>query len=118
MTNAVLEWYIPFLVILFVVRKEEDVLTVVRVVCWCAIFVSLMGVIEFIEQKRSFHRVDARLSGQFAGCDNPAFEAMVTHNPLRNGMWRASSVYTVPLSLGEFEAMVAPLAYFFLAFGR
>ena len=46
--------------------------------------------------------------------DNPSIEIMVHANPYRNGLYRASSIFTVPLSFGEFEAMVAPFGAFFL----
>ena len=45
---------------------------------------------------------------------NPAVAAMVTANPFRNGQWRSSSIFGVPLSFGEFEMMIAPLGWYFL----
>ena len=49
---------------------------------------------------------------------NPAFAEMVYGNPFRNGFYRASSVFTVPLSYGEFAAMVAPIGGYFIVHGE
>ena len=43
---------------------------------------------------------------------------MLASNPFRNGMYRASSVFTVSLSFAEFEAMMIPFGFFFLFFGQ
>ena len=36
----------------------------------------------------------------------------------RNGNPRVSSLFVSPLSLGEFQAMVAPLTFYFLVYGK
>ncbi len=50
---------------------------------------------------------------------NPALEQMYTISNFRHGIYRASSIYSVPLSFGELAAMVAPVgAYFFFHGGK
>ena len=45
--------------------------------------------------------------------NNPALEAAVNANPFRNGLYRASSSFVVPLSFADFEILVAPIGLFF-----
>jgi len=48
---------------------------------------------------------------------NPAFARLTTAVEMRNSEYRANSIYSVSLSLGEFGAMVAPLGLYFWTFG-
>ena len=49
--------------------------------------------------------------------DNPAIAVMLSMPAFRNGLYRASSIFTVSLSFGEFAAMVSPFCLFFLLHG-
>ena len=111
--EASLTWYVPWLALLFVIKDEADLLKLLRMIGWCAIVVSLAGVLEFILQHRYFVDIIPKplLSGMME--NNPSFAAMVNMSSYRNGMYRASSIFTVPLSFGEFEAMIAPFGYTF-----
>ncbi len=114
LTDAVLSWYVPLMVVLYVVRSEEDVLTLARVLCWCAIFVTCAGAVEFALQKNIFVALMPHsLVDQLASA-NPSFERMITVAQFRNGLYRAEATYNTPLSFGEFEAMILPVGYFFL----
>ena len=46
-TDLFLESYVPFLAILYVVRKEDDVYTLIRILCWCAVVITLAGAADF-----------------------------------------------------------------------
>ena len=118
LVDAFLEWYVPFLAILYVVREEQDVLKIIRVFLWCALFVTLIGIIEFKLQRNVFIAIMPKVLVNALAESNQAFAAILTSNPFRNGMYRASSVYTVSLSFAEFEAMMIPFGYFFLFFGE
>ena len=115
---AFLEWYVPFLAILYVVREEQDVLKIVRATLWCALFVTLIGIIEFKVQRNVFVAIMPNALVNALAERNQGFAGMLASNPFRNGMYRASSVYTVSLSFAEFEAMMIPFGYFYLFFGQ
>jgi hypothetical protein len=118
LVEGVLAWYVPLFVILYIVRSEEDVLILARVFCWCAIFVSCAAAVEFAMQKNLFVLIlPPSLRDQIASA-NPAFERAFSTISIRFGEYRASSVFNVPLSLGEFEALLLPFGYFFLGYGR
>ena len=112
--NALLTWYVPLMAILYVVRSEDDVHTVIRLLAFCAIFISAAGAIEFALQKNVFVAImPHQLVDQLAS-DNPTFERMITVSQFRNGLYRALSTYNVALSFGEFEAMMLPVGYYFI----
>ena len=112
--EASLTWYVPWLALLFIVGNEADLMKLLRLIGWCAIFVSLGGVLEFVLQHRYF--VDIIPKPIFSGMmeNSPTFAAMVNTSPYRNGLYRASSIFANSLSFGEFEAIVAPFGYTFL----
>jgi len=83
----------------------------VRIAGWCAIFVSLAGVVEFVLQRRYFLDVIPPDLKAELMANNPSFADMVSMNPFRNGLYRASSIFGVPLCFGEFCAVVAPFGY-------
>ena len=113
--DAILTWYVPLMVVVYAVRSDQDVHTLARILCWCAIFISFAGVVEFVQQKNVFISILPHgLVSQLAA-DNPAFNRMLTAVNFREGRYRASSTYNVSLSFGEFEAMALPLAYYFLS---
>jgi len=108
-SDATLIWFIPLLTVIQVINGERDVERLVRVLCVCAVFVTALGIIEFRLQHRFL--VDI-VPGWLLDKD---YLADADLSSFRNGMYRASSVYTVSLSFGEYEAMMAPfgLYYFF-----
>ena len=111
--EAFLSWYVPFFAVVYVVTDEGDIERMIRVVCWCGIFVTFFGLVEFFFK----HNI-------FIYMLPPAMlQALLEHDPLyqillkpamRDGVYRSSSIYTDVLSFGEFAAMVMPLSYYFL----
>jgi len=111
---AILEWYVPFLAMLYVIRDESDVERFVRVILWCALLVSAMGIVEFFIQKNVyFAMLPGFIVNQLLATD-PTFKEIANYNSIRNGMWRSASVFNNGLSFAEFEAMMTPLATLFL----
>ncbi len=116
--EVMLNWYVPFLAVLYAIRSERDILLLVRVIAVCALFVSGAAVVEFIIHQRIFVNLipEPLLSSLIEA--NPVFAIFVNTPAYRLGVWRSVSIYTTPLSLGEFGAMVAPLGLFYLVHGR
>ena len=112
--EIVLNWYIPFFGCLVVLRSQRDIFNIFRIVGILVIVVSFIGVLEFITQHRLAIDVIPKslLSSMMAA--NPSFADLVNSNPFRNGQYRASAVFNVPLSFGEFAAMVGPIGGYFL----
>jgi O-antigen ligase len=50
--------------------------------------------------------------------DNPSVADLVNANPFRNGLYRASSIYNVALSYGEFACMIGPIGLYFVLHAR
>lgn len=109
--DVFLNWYVPLFALALLIRTEADFFKLVRVIGWCTIFVALAGVLEFILQRRIFIDVmPASLKAALMQA-NPSFANMVTTSSSRMGMYRASSIFGVPLSFGEFAAIVAPFGF-------
>ena len=53
--DIVIEWYIPFVAVLYVVKEERQVETIIRIIMWCALFIALAGLFEFIVQKNLYY---------------------------------------------------------------
>ena len=116
MTDIVLEWYVPLLALIFVVRTEEDVVLVLRIIGWSSILVAAAAVYNFATYKNIFVQMFPSSMLDALADSNPAVAAML--NPqsgggFRNGEVRVASLFTTPLCLGEFAAMTAPIGYFF-----
>jgi len=111
--EASFAWYVPWLALSLVIENETDLLRLLRLIGWCAIFISLAGVLEFVLQHRYFIDVIPKpiLAGMME--NNPTFKTLVNTSPYRNGLYRASSIFENSLSFGEFAAIVAPFGYAF-----
>lgn len=112
--DSILSWYIPFFAVIYVIDDDEDILHLLRVICICAVFVALAGILEFARQHNFFIDIFPKSMLARLMADNPAFEKMVTTSPFRNGVYRASSIFSVSLSLAEFQVLVVPIAAFFI----
>ena len=84
-------------------------LKILRVFLWCALtFVTLVEIVEFVVHRNVFIMIMPQILVNTLAANNDAFMEILTANPYRNGMYRASSVYGVSLSFAEFEAMMIP----------
>ena len=109
-----LTFYVPFFVCLYLFTSTAKVERFIEIICWYSLFVALLGILEFRFQRRFTFDILPRWYLEALMEANPAVAAMVTANPFRNGQWRSSSIFGVPLSFGEFEMMIAPLGWYFL----
>lgn len=114
LVDSVLTWYVPLFACILIVRTEEDVILLLKIIAIAGIVDSLLGVIEFFLQRRYYFDIFPKSVLEAMLAANPALELMYSTSDFRNGIYRASSIYSVPLNLGELAAMVGPIgAYFF-----
>lgn len=114
LVDSFLTWYVPFLACILIVRTEKDVILLLKIIAVAGIVDSLLGVIEFFLQRRYYFDIFPKSVLEAMLAANPALELMYSTSDFRNGVYRASSIYSVPLNLGELAAIVGPIgAYFF-----
>jgi O-antigen ligase len=114
LTDSFLTWYVPLLACILVVRTNEDVILLLKIIAAAGIMDAATGFIEVLVQRRYYFDIfpKSMLESMFAS--NPNLEIIYNTVWTRNGIYRASSIYTVPLSFGEFAAMVAPIGAYFV----
>jgi O-antigen ligase len=115
LVDAILSWYVPFFAMIYIAKDKNDVVFLLKIICFCAIFNTGAGVVEFFLKHRFF--VDIFPKGMLATMiDNNPTLANLLPNPqdFRNGLFRASSTFVTPLSFGEFQIIVIPIGLFFL----
>jgi hypothetical protein len=115
LVDAVLSWYVPFFAMIYIAKDKNDVVFLLKIICFCAIFNTGAGIVEFFLKHRFF--VDIFPKGMLATMieSNPTLVNLLP-NPqdFRNGLFRASSTFVTPLSFGEFQIIVIPIGLFFL----
>lgn len=112
--DTLLNWYVPFCACLLLVRTDEDVIFLLKIIVIAAIANSAAGVLEFILQRRYYFDIFPKSVLEPMLATNPALSAMYNTTSFRNGLYRASSIYAVPLSFGELAAITAPIGAYFL----
>ena len=79
------------------------------VICFCALFNTALGILEFHAQRRFLIDVFPPSMLNELIANNPVFEALLnTQKYFRNGYFRASSTFMTPLAFGEFEMIDHP----------
>lgn len=116
--DCVLTWYVPLFACILIVRTEEDVILLLKIIAVAGIVDSLLGVIEFFLQRRYYFDIFPKSVLEAMLAANPALELMYSTSDFRNGIYRASSIYSVPLNFGEFAAMVGPIGAYFIFHGK
>lgn len=116
--ESVLYWYFAFLGGLLCIRSESQLNRFYLFVVATIFFSVPIGVAEMLSQQRLLFEILPRaiVSGLFA--DNPALLEQITTPMIRNGLYRSSFTFIVPLSFGEYLAMCAPIALFLGMHGR
>jgi hypothetical protein len=117
-SDAFFNWYIVLLTCLIVVRNEDDIILVLKLIVIAGMLVSLGGVVEFIFERRFFIDVIPKSILDQLISQNPVVAQMYYSSVFRDGVYRANSIYIVSLSFAEFEAMVAPIGAYFVLHGR
>ena len=112
-----LNWYVPALACVIVIRSMDDVRTLLKLISFLSLFVTALGVADFVAQRNYALAIMPGSLVSSLMASNPSFALLVGANPFRNGFYRAFSIFNVPLSYGEFVAMVAPLGAFFVVHG-
>ncbi len=115
LVEAILSWYVPFFAMIYIARDKNDVIFLLKIICLCAIFNTGAGVVEFFLKHQFF--IDIFPKGMLATmiANNPTLANLLPNaQDFRNGLFRASSTFVVPLSFGEFEIIVIPIGLFFL----
>lgn len=116
--DSFLSWYVPLFACVLVVRTERDIILLLKIIAIAGIVDSLLGVIEFVLQRRYFFDIFPKSMLQSMLASNPALDIIYNTVWYRNGIYRASSIYTVPLSFGEIVAIVAPIGTYFIFHGE
>jgi O-antigen ligase len=118
MADYLLTWYVPLFAVIFVVKTEADILLLLKIIIFSAIFVAIISIYDFLFLRQFFFNILPRSLLSMIVEANPMLAGMVDQISFRNGMPRVASLFVTPLSLGEFQAMVAPLTYYFLVHGK
>jgi O-antigen ligase len=116
--DVLLNWYVPLFVCILIVRSEEDVVLLLKIIAIAVIFDSFAGLIEFILERRFYFDIFPKSVLDSMLSSNPALAIIYYTSNFRNGLYRASSIYTVPLSFGELAAMAAPIGAYFVLHAR
>ena len=95
--DAILAWYVPFLAMVYVINHKDDVVFILKIICVCAIFNTVAGMVAFYLQRRFFLDIFPR--GMLAALiqTNPALHALL---PSRGGLqkWHVSIAIDLPFS--------------------
>jgi O-antigen ligase len=120
LVEAVLSWYVPFFAMIYIIKDNDDVILILKIICACAIFVTLAGFLEFHFQRNFFVEIFPRGTLEALVQNNPTLGSLIpgTINHFRNGLYRAQSNFVTSLSFGEFEIIVIPIALFFAAYRK
>ena len=120
LVDAIFSWYVPFFAMIYIIRDNDDVLFILKIICLSAIFITAAGLLEFVRHHNVF--IDIFPQGMLDRLveNNPSLSGLLpgARGHLRNGQYRAESIFVVPLSFGEFEIIVIPIALFFALYRR
>jgi O-antigen ligase len=112
--DLILACYVPFLAMIYIIRDDNDIIFILKLLCICALFLSGAGLVEYVLQRNFFVQIfpasmlDALISA------NPALASLLPGlQHYRNGGYRSESVFVTPLSFAEFEIIVIPIGLFF-----
>jgi O-antigen ligase len=112
--DCILSWYVPFFAALYVIKSKDDAIFAARVICFCALFNTALGIWEFHVKYRFLVQVIPKSMLEALIQNNPVLGILVdTDMYMRNGLFRASSTFLTPLAFGEFEMIVIPIGLFF-----
>jgi O-antigen ligase len=114
LSDAILSWYVPFLAAIYVVKNKDDSILVLKIVCFCALFNSVAGIVEFRLQHRIFLDIFPKsMLDAFVEANPTMADFLDVSKNFRNGVYRASSTFVTSLSFAEFEIVVIPIGMFF-----
>src|SRR5262249_43203008 len=111
-------WYVPMIACILVIQSEDDIVFLMKVIAVGTIIDSLLGVIEFVVQRRYYFDLMPKSMLDSMLANNPTLAAMYYVPTFRNGLYRSASIFSVPLSFGEFAAIAGPIAAHFVFYAR
>ena len=113
--EAVLSWYVPFFAMIYIVKDNDDVVFILKIICVCAIFITAAGFLEFHFHRNFFVDIFPRGTLEALVENNPTLGTLLPGaiNHFRNGLYRAESTFVTSLSFGEFEIIMIPIGLFF-----
>jgi hypothetical protein len=119
LSDAILTWYVPFVAAIYVVNNKDDSILMLKIVCFCALFNSAGGIVEFRYQHRIFLDIFPKSMLDAFAEANPTIAGFLdVSKNFREGSYRAASIFLSPLSFAEFEIMVIPIGLFFALQGE
>jgi O-antigen ligase len=113
--DVVLSMYVPFFAMIYVARRKEDITLILKIICFCALFNTTAGVVQFFLRDNFFLHIFPTSMLDALITNNPALANLLPTNyqHFRHGHYRAESSFVTPLSFGEFEIIVIPIGLFF-----
>lgn len=118
MVDVILEWYMPFIAVTYVMRNEKDVALFIRILCCCALVVALIGLWDSETTLRHYVEWMPQWMLDNVEQNNVSFANLSTTLEMRDGLYRASSLYNSSLSFAEFVGMVTPFGLMYIIHGR
>jgi len=112
--DAVISWYVPLLAMVYVIRDKDDVIFVLKIICFAALCNTAAGLLAFYLERRFL--IDIFPGGMFQAliASNPALQHLLpSPDDFRNGLYRSPSTFLNALSYGEFNIIVIPIGLFF-----
>ena len=115
LVDAILSWYVPFFAMIYIAKDKNDVVFLLKIICFCAIFNTGAGVVEFFLKHNFLVQIFPTSMLDALIASNPSLaELLPGPQHFRNGLYRATSTFVTALSFGEFEIIVIPIGLFFL----
>jgi len=112
--DAVLSWYVPLLAMIYVLKDKDDVIFVLKIICFAALCNTVAGILSFYLERRFL--IDIFPGGMLQAliASNPALQHLLpSADDFRNGLYRSPSTFLNALSYGEFNIIVIPIGLFF-----
>ncbi|HSU99148.1 MAG TPA: O-antigen ligase family protein [Roseiarcus sp.] len=114
LVDAILSWYVPFFAMIYIIKNNDDVVFILKIICVCALVVTAAGVLEFRLEQNFFLKIfpPSMLGNLMA--NNPRLQDLLPGpEHFRNGHYRAESIFMTAISFSEFEVIVIPIGLFF-----
>jgi O-antigen ligase len=112
--DLILSCYVPFLAMIYIAKEKTDIILILKILCFCAVFVTGAAVVQFVLQRNFFLQIFPTSMLDTLISNNPTLQALLPNpNHFRNGRYRSESVFVSPLSFSEFEIIVIPIGLFF-----
>jgi hypothetical protein len=113
LSDVFLTWFVPLSCTVLAIRTMREITVALRLIMLSAVIVTILGIIEFKLQRNYYFDLLPRDMLDQLMADNPFYKTLFDAS-IRNGLYRAASIFSVPLSFAQFGAMVSPIAAGFI----